>query len=143
VALRTSGRSIVIFAIGLQMVPFVLLGERKILGRFQNRYGPNRVWPFGLIQPLADIGKLLTKEQFRPRTAIGWMFRLAPIISITTAVAAFALIPFGNVVDIFGTKTGLYGVDPSIGPLYLFAFGAVVAFFWVAVYAYTSTPLPL
>ena len=130
-------KSIVIFAIGLQMVPFVLLGERKILGRFQNRYGPNRVGPFGLIQPLADIGKLLTKEQFRPRTAIGWMFRLAPIISITTAVAAFALIPFGNVVDIFGTKTGLYGVDPSIGPLYLFAFSSI-AFYGIMLGGWSS-----
>ena len=57
-----------IFAVGLQLVPIVLIVERKLLGRFQNRYGPNRVGPFGLLQPMADIVKLLTKEQFRPRT---------------------------------------------------------------------------
>ena len=58
-------KGIVIFAIGLQLVPLVLLVERKLLGRFQARYGPNRVGPFGILQPLADIGKLLGKEQFR------------------------------------------------------------------------------
>jgi len=103
----------------------VLVVERKLLGRFQNRYGPNRVGPFGTLQPMADIIKLITKEQFRPRTSIGWLFALAPLISIMTAVAAFAIIPFGDTVDIFGTKTGLYGLDPSIGILYAFAFGGI------------------
>ena len=59
-------KAIIIFAVALQLVPVVLLAERKLLGRFQNRYGPNRVGPFGALQPLADILKLLTKEQFRP-----------------------------------------------------------------------------
>ena len=118
-------KAVILFAIGLQLVPIVLVAERKILGRFQHRYGPNRVGPFGFVQPMADIVKLLTKEQFRPKTSIGWLFALAPIVSILTAVAAFAIIPFGRTQDIFGTKTGLYGVDLSIGPLYLFAFGAV------------------
>jgi NADH-quinone oxidoreductase subunit H len=89
------------------------------------------------MQPLADILKLLTKEQFRPRTSIGWLFALAPIVSILTAVAAFAIIPFGNTVDVFGTKVGLYGVDVSIGPLYLFAFGAV-AFYGIMLGGWAS-----
>jgi NADH-quinone oxidoreductase subunit H len=130
-------KSIVIFAVALQAVPVVLVVERKLLGRFQNRYGPNRVGPFGILQPLADIGKLITKAQFRPRTSIGWLFALAPLISIMTAVAAFAIIPFGNTVDIFGTKTGLYGLDVSIGPLYLFAFGAV-AFYGIMLGGWAS-----
>jgi NADH-quinone oxidoreductase subunit H len=130
-------KALVIFAVGLQLVPIVLIVERKLLGRFQNRYGPNRVGPFGLLQPLADILKLLTKEQFRPRTSIGWLFALAPVISITTAVAAFAIIPFGDTVDIFGTRTGLYGLDVSIGPLYLFAFGAV-AFYGIMLGGWSS-----
>src|SRR3954471_23405365 len=115
-------KSIVIFLVGLQILPVMIVAERKILGRFQNRYGPNRVGPFGILQPLAEIVKFATKEQFRPRTAIAWLFALAPVISILTAVAALAIVPFGSVVDIFGTPTGLYGVDVSIGPLYLFAF---------------------
>ncbi len=130
-------KGIVIFAVGLQLVPVILLAERKILGRFQHRYGPNRVGPFGIIQPLADIVKLLTKESFRPRTSVGWLFRIAPIISIMTAMAAFAIIPFGNTVDIFGTQVGLYGVDVSIGPLYLFAFGAV-AFYGIMLGGWAS-----
>src|SRR5206468_1623009 len=76
-------------------------------------------------QPLADIIKLLTKEQSRPYTAAGFLYAVAPVISIVTAVASFAIIPFGDVHSIFGTRTGLYGVDVSIGPLYLFAFGAI------------------
>jgi NADH-quinone oxidoreductase subunit H len=118
-------KAIVIFAIALQLVPIVLIAERKILGRMQNRYGPNRVGPFGFLQPLADILKLLTKEQFRPTTSVGLMFALAPVISICTACAAFALIPFGDRQSIFGTRTGLYGVDLTIGILYLFAFSAI------------------
>jgi NADH-quinone oxidoreductase subunit H len=130
-------KAIVIFAVGLQMVPIVLLLERKLLGRFQNRYGPNRVGPYGALQPLADILKLLTKEQFRPSTSVGFLFALAPLISIVTAVAAFALIPFGNVQNIFGTPVGLYGLDVSIGPLYLFAFGAV-AFYGIMLGGWSS-----
>jgi NADH-quinone oxidoreductase subunit H len=130
-------KSIVIFAIALQLVPIVLLAERKLLGRFQSRYGPNRVGPFGAMQPLADILKLLTKEQFRPTTSVGLLFALAPVISILTAVAAFAIIPFGDVQDIFGTKVGLYGVDVSIGPLYLFAFGAI-AFYGIMLGGWSS-----
>jgi NADH-quinone oxidoreductase subunit H len=74
---------------------------------------------------MADIGKLLFKQQFRPRTSIGWLFAIAPAISMLTAVATVAIIPFSNTVDIFGTEVGLYGIDPSIGILYAFAFGAI------------------
>src|SRR5271155_2964511 len=130
-------KAIVIFAVGLQLVPVVLLAERKLLGRFQARYGPNRVGPYGALQPLADILKLLTKEQFRPTSSIGFLFAFAPLISIVTAVAAFAIIPFGNVQKIFGTPVGLYGVDVSIGPLYLFAFSAV-AFYGIMLGGWSS-----
>src|ERR1700750_1445316 len=130
-------KAIVIFAVGLQLVPVVLLAERKLLGRSQARYGPNRVGPYGALQPLADILKLLTKEQFRPTTSIGFLFALAPVISILTAVMAFAIIPFGDAQDIFGTKVGLYGIDVSIGPLYLFAMGAI-AFYGIMLGGWSS-----
>ena len=130
-------KAIVIFAVGLQLVPVVLLAERKLLGRFQARYGPNRVGPYGALQPLADILKLLTKEQFRPSTSVGLLFAVAPLISILTAVAAFAIIPFGNVQDIFGTKVGLYGIDVSIGPLYVFAMGGI-AFYGIMLGGWAS-----
>jgi NADH-quinone oxidoreductase subunit H len=118
-------KALIIFIVGLSIVPIILIAERKLLGRFQSRYGPNRVGPYGLLQPVADIGKLLGKEHSRPHTSVGALFWAAPIISILTAVAALAIIPFGPVVDIGGTPVGLYGLDVSIGPLYLFAFGAV------------------
>jgi NADH-quinone oxidoreductase subunit H len=130
-------KAIVIFAIALQLVPIVLIAERKLLGRFQNRYGPNRVGPYGALQPLADILKLLTKEQFRPTTSQAFLFAMAPIISILTAVAAFALIPFGDVQDIFGTPVGLYGIDVSIGPLYVFALAAI-AFYGIMLGGWAS-----
>jgi NADH-quinone oxidoreductase subunit H len=118
-------KSLVIFAVVLQMVPLVLMLERKLLGRMQSRFGPNRVGPYGMIQPVADILKLLSKEQSRPHSSVGPLYALAPALSILTAVAAVAIIPFGDVQDIFGTGIGLYGIDVGIGPLYLFAFGAI------------------
>ncbi len=130
-------KGIVIFAVALQLVPIVLIAERKLLGRFQGRYGPNRVGPYGMLQPLADIVKLLTKEQFRPTTSAGLLFALAPGISIVTAVAAFAIIPFGDVQHIGGERVGLYGIDVSIGPLYLFAFGAI-AFYGIMLGGWAS-----
>jgi NADH-quinone oxidoreductase subunit H len=118
-------KALVIFIVVLQLLPMIIVGERKLLGRFQHRYGPNRVGPFGSLQPMADILKFATKEQSRPTTSVGFLFSLAPIISIFTAVAAAAIIPFSDTTDIFGTKVGLYGVDSSIGILYAFAFGSM------------------
>jgi NADH-quinone oxidoreductase subunit H len=118
-------KSLAIFFVVFNLVPIALVADRKVLGRFQHRYGPNRVGPFGALQPIADIGKLIFKEQFRPRTATGWLFAVAPAISMLTAAATMAIIPFGDVYSIFGTRTGLYGVDPSIGILYAFAFGGI------------------
>ena len=88
-------KSIVIFAFILQIVPLILLLERKLLGRFQSRIGPNRVGPKGLMQPIADVFKLLSKEASAPATAVPWMMAIAPVISILTAVATLAIMPFG------------------------------------------------
>jgi NADH-quinone oxidoreductase subunit H len=118
-------KAIVIFAVVFNLVPLALLADRKVLGRFQHRYGPNRVGPFGALQAIADIGKLVFKAQFRPAGSSGWLFALAPVISMVTAAATIAILPFSDVVDIFGTPVGLYGVDPSIGILFAFAFGGI------------------
>jgi NADH-quinone oxidoreductase subunit H len=118
-------KSIVLFLLAVQIVPIVLLAERKLLGRFQHRYGPNRVGPFGAAQPLADIIKLATKEPFQPSTAVGFLYAAAPVISLLTALAAFAILPFGDVANVFGQDVGLYGLDVGIGVLYVFAFGAI------------------
>jgi NADH-quinone oxidoreductase subunit H len=118
-------KAVAIFAVVFNLVPLALLADRKVLGRFQHRYGPTRVGPFGLLQAIADIGKLVFKQQFRPNGSNGWLFAVAPVISMVTAAATIAILPFSDVVDIFGTKTGLYGVDPSIGILFAFAFGGI------------------
>jgi len=118
-------KALVIFGVVFAILPILIIYERKLLGRFQNRYGPNRVGPFGLMQPLAEILKFATKEPFRPSTSIGYLFRIAPAIAILTAVASLALIPFGDVQDVLGQKVGLYGIDVSVGPLFVFAFGGI------------------
>jgi NADH-quinone oxidoreductase subunit H len=117
-------KPIVIFVFVLQIVPVILWAERKLLGRFQSRIGPNRVGPKGLLQPLADVLKLLSKEQSTPETAVPWMMAIAPVISIVTAVATLAVIPFGPR-DAWGGDIGLYGIDVPIGLLYFFAFGSL------------------
>ena len=130
-------KAVVIFAVMLQLQPILIVGERKLLGRFQGRYGPNRVGPYGLFTPIADVIKLATKEQFRPDTSIGWMFALAPIISVVAAIGALSVIPFGDTQNIFGTEVGLYGIDVSIGPLFIFAMGAV-AFYGIMLGGFSS-----
>jgi NADH-quinone oxidoreductase subunit H len=129
-------KAIVIFAVMLQIVPLVLLAERKLLGRFQSRIGPNRVGPYGMAQPIADVLKLLSKEAFTPASAVPWMMAVAPVISVTTAVATMAIIPFGPY-DVWGGGFGLYGIDVSIGLLYFFAFGSL-AFYGVMLGGWAS-----
>jgi len=118
-------KALVIFAVAFAILPLLTVYERKLLGRFQGRYGPNRVGPFGLMQPLAEIVKFATKEPSRPTGSIGILFRIAPMIAILTAIAGLALVPFGDVQHIFGQRVGLYGIDVSIGPLYVFAFAGI------------------
>jgi NADH-quinone oxidoreductase subunit H len=117
-------KPIVIFAFVLGIVPIILWLERKLLGRFQSRIGPNRVGFRGLLQPAADVLKLLSKEASTPETAVPWMMAIAPVISIVTAVATLAIIPWGPV-GAWGGDVGLYGIDVSIALLYFFAFGSL------------------
>ncbi len=114
-------KSILIFVVMLSIVPVVLLTERKLLGRFQQRYGPNRVGPYGAVQPLADVGKLLSKQSFRPKGAVPFLYEIAPALTIFSAVVTLAILPFGDVQG----GWGLYGIDVPIGILYFFAFSSI------------------
>src|SRR5947209_17643011 len=118
-------KSLVIFGVAFAILPVLVVYERKLLGRFQNRYGPNRVGPFGLMQPLAEIVKFAMKEPFRTRTSVAYLFRLAPMIAMLCAIGGLALVPFGDVQNIFGQPVGLYGIDVTFGPLYVFALAGI------------------
>ena len=114
-------KSVVIFLGLFMLVPMMLLAERKLIGRFQGRIGPNRVGPYGLMQPLADVLKLISKESYRPDNAVPLLWAMAPAITVFTATATLAIIPFGDVKN----GVGFYGIDVSIGILYAFAFGSI------------------
>ncbi|MDK2848519.1 MAG: NADH-quinone oxidoreductase subunit [Desulfuromonadales bacterium] len=112
----------------LTMAAYMVLAERKILGRMQMRYGPNRVGWGGMLQPLADLIKLLSKEDLIPEGADRWIFMLAPAISTATALLAFAVIPFGPSVQLFGRTVPLVICDLDIGVLYLFALSSLAVY---------------
>jgi NADH-quinone oxidoreductase subunit H len=100
-------------------------GERRIVGRMQQRPGPNRVGPFGLIQALADGVKLALKEDIIPTAADKVVFVIAPIISATTAFMSFAVIPITGEVTMFGQKTAMQLTDLPVGVLYILAIASV------------------
>ena len=100
---------------------YMTLWERKLLGRFQARVGPNRVGPGGYLQPLADVVKLALKEDFAPQGANRTLYRVAPLITMFAAVAGLAVIPYGETVEILGYDVNLYGASLNIDVLYLFA----------------------
>ena len=113
-------KSLVIFAVVFAIVPLLTVVERKLLGRFQHRYGPNRLGAFGLMQPLADAVKLIGKEAFTPQNSVPLLWALGPILVVFSGVSLLAILPFGDVKD----GVGFYGIDVSIGILYFFAFGS-------------------
>jgi NADH-quinone oxidoreductase subunit H len=111
----------VVFAAILLTVAYMTLMERKVLGHMQVRYGPNRVGPLGLLQPVADGIKLFFKEDMVVPFANRAIFILAPSVMVITALVCYAVIPFGDTVTIMGQKIDLVVADVNVGLLYLFA----------------------
>lgn len=99
--------------------------ERKVLAAMQDRMGPTRTGPKGLLQPIADGIKLLGKEDLIPAAADKWVFYFAPLVIFVTAIVRVAVIPFGGTVEIFGQPVNLFAADLNVGALFLLAFGSL------------------
>jgi NADH-quinone oxidoreductase subunit H len=118
-------KALVVFIFLVVMTLFAIYAERRVVGRMQQRIGPNRVGPFGLLQSLADGIKLALKEDIIPKAADRAVFVLAPIVSATAAFLAFAVIPFGPEVTVFGHTTALQLTDLPVAVLYILAVASV------------------
>ena len=114
-------KAVVIAVALLGIVPALVWLERRLMGRFQVRLGPNRVGPFGFGQPIADSIKLLFKESIIQSSADKFLFHLAPAIVVFTAIVAFAVIPFGEPLKVLGEDIGLWGANINSGILFVFA----------------------
>ena len=110
-----------VFAFLVVMTLFSIVFERKVVGRMQNRIGPNRTGPWGVLQSLADGIKLAFKEEIIPTLADKPVYWIAPVVSATPAFLAFSVMPFGPVVSIFGNRTPLQLTDLPVGVLVIFA----------------------
>ena len=116
-----SVKALIIAGALLGIVPALVWLERRLMGRFQVRLGPNRVGPFGLGQPISDSIKLLFKESIIQSSADKFLFHLAPAIVVFTAIVTFAVIPFGEPITVFGQEIGLWAANVDIGLLFVFA----------------------
>ena len=127
----TAGILILIVKLGMVLVVLLLAAaylvwvERKFLARLQIRYGPNRAGKFGLLQPIADIIKMLTKEDTVPEGADRLIFLLAPAVVAVTALLMFAVVPFGRDMTLWGRKIPLVITDLNIGLLFVFALSSL------------------
>lgn len=109
----------------LLLAAYLVWVERKLLGRMQARYGPNRAWRFGLLQPLVDLVKLATKEDTVPEGASRAVFLLAPGVVALMAFLIFSVVPFGNTVTLWGRHIPLVITDLNIGLLFIIALSSI------------------
>jgi len=111
----------ILFVVILPMVSYAVYAERRVSAFIQDRLGPNRVGPAGLFQPIADIFKLLLKEDFTPRTANTFYFWLAPCLAVMPAIITIAVVPFGS--TLFGVPMVI--ADVNVGILFVFAIASL------------------
>ena len=118
-------KSLVLILLLLTGFAYMTYYERKLVARFQVRYGPNRAGPFGLLQPIADALKAIFKEEIIPRHVEKWVYLAAPALALIPALVAFAVIPIGPDISLFGRQVSLYIADVNIGFLYILAIASV------------------
>ncbi len=121
-------KGLVLILILFGAAAYMTFCERIVLARLQMRLGPTRVGPLGLLQPIADGIKLLTKESLQPANVEKFTYWLAPAISLFTALFAFVLIPIGGIVEIFGKPVSLYIADVNAGIVLLLAFSSLAVY---------------
>jgi NADH-quinone oxidoreductase subunit H len=109
----------------LFVVTYLVYFERKISAWIQDRIGPNRVGPYGLLQSPADVLKLFFKEDIVPLAATKFVHSLAPVISLTIAMSTYAVIPFGPDITLFGERVKLIVADVDVGILFILAFTSI------------------
>ena len=118
-------KALLIVNILMLVFSYMTLTERKVMGRMQNRYGPNRAGPYGLLQPFADLIKLIRKESFSPATAIDRLYVISPAVAAFTALAAFSVIPWGKGWEVGGYRVDGAVVDVPISLILIFALGSI------------------
>jgi NADH-quinone oxidoreductase subunit H len=118
-------KALVIVNVLLLAMAYTTLLERKLLGRMQQRYGPNRAGPYGLLQPFADLIKMVLKEAFAPMAAIDVLYIAAPAFSAFTALTAFSVIPFGEGWKIYHWHVNGVVADLPISLILIFALGSL------------------
>src|SRR3989475_7536855 len=111
----------ILFVVILPMVSYAVYAERKVSAAIQDRLGPNRVGPAGLLQPIADMFKLLLKEDFTPRAANTFYYWLAPRLAVMPAIITIAVVPFGS--TLFGVPMVI--ADVNVGILFVFAIASL------------------
>jgi len=115
----------VVLTLLLLFAAYLVWVERKLIGRMQVRYGPNRAGRFGLLQPMADLIKLVTKEDTVPEAANRTVFLLAPAVVAVTALLIFAVVPFGMTFTLWGNPVPLVIADLNVGVLFLMALSSL------------------
>jgi NADH-quinone oxidoreductase subunit H len=128
VLLIVAAKVLIVFGFLMVSVLFMVWFERKVISDMQSRIGPDRAGPWGLLQTLADGIKLFFKEDLLPEQADRRIFRLAPYLSIVPAFLAFAIVPFGGTISVFGHRTHLQLADPPMGILFLVGVSSIAVY---------------
>jgi NADH-quinone oxidoreductase subunit H len=118
-------KMVVVLGVVLFLAAYLVWAERKLLARLQVRYGPNRAGLFGLLQPIADSIKMMTKEDVMPDGADCFIFLLAPAVVAVTAMLMFAVVPFGEEMILFGESIPMVISDLNVGLLFVFALSSL------------------